>query len=89
MPRSSPVLSVRINPDERAMLEAAAAQARTNVSDFVRRKAVEAAEIDLLDHRHVTIPAEHWARFEGWVNAPAKENAALRALSATRPAWQD
>jgi len=41
------VLSVRISEGERALLEAASRQARTSLSDFVRRKALEAAEIDL------------------------------------------
>ena len=43
----SSVLSVRLSDEERALLEAASTQARTNVSDFVRRKALEAAEIDI------------------------------------------
>lgn len=86
---SPAVLSVRVSPAERALLETAADHARTNLSDFVRRKALEAAEQDVLDHRLVTIPAEDWDKFERWVNAPAKEIPALRKLSATRPAWQD
>ncbi|MDO7837103.1 DUF1778 domain-containing protein [Sphingobium sp. HBC34] len=90
MAGSSPaVLSVRVSPAERALLETAADHARTNLSDFIRRKALEAAEQDVLDHRVVTIPADDWDRFEDWVKAPAKEVAALRKLSATRPAWQD
>lgn len=90
MPNVTPaVLSVRVSPNERALLEAAAEQARTNLSDFIRRKALEAAELDVLDHRAVTIPAKDWDKFEGWVNAPAKEVPALRKLAATRPAWQD
>ncbi len=82
-------ISVRVSPNERELLQAAAAQARTNISDFIRRKALEAAEIDLLDHRRVTIPAADWERFESWVQSPAKDVPALRELSATRPAWQD
>jgi hypothetical protein len=35
------VVSVRVNPDERAILEAAAELAHTNLSDFMRRKALE------------------------------------------------
>lgn len=90
MAHTSPaVLSVRVSPDERALLEAAAERARTNLSDFIRRKAIEAAEIDLLDRSAVTIPAEDWERFEAWVDAPAKNVPALRKLSATRPAWRD
>ena len=48
---SAAVLSVRVSASERALLEAAAEQASTNLSDFVRRRALEAAETDLLDRR--------------------------------------
>lgn len=85
---SSVVLSVLVSGDERDLLEAAARQARTNLSDFVRRKAIEAAEANLLN-RSVTIAAEDWEKFEAWVDAPAKDIPALRKLSAARPAWRD
>ncbi len=83
------VLSVRVSAHERDLLEVAAGQARTNLSDFVRRKAIEAAELDVLAHPVVTIPAEDWDRFEAWVNAPAREVPALRDLLSRRPAWRD
>ncbi len=51
MPTPNPPVSVRVSPGERDLLEAAAAQARTTLSDFVRRKAIEAAETDLLGDR--------------------------------------
>jgi uncharacterized protein (DUF1778 family) len=87
-PASPAVLSVRVSAEERALLEAAADKARTNLSDFIRRRAIEAAEMDVLDRRVVTIPAKDWARFEAWANAPAKQVPALRKLAKTRPAWQ-
>jgi uncharacterized protein (DUF1778 family) len=86
---SPAVLSVRVSPAERLLLETAADHARTNLSDFIRRKAIEAAEQDVLDHPLVTIPAEDWDKFESWVHAPAQDIPALRTLAATRPAWQD
>ncbi len=89
MANMSPVLSVRVSPSERDLLEFAAEQARTSLSDFVRRKAIEAAEMDVLEHRVVTIPAEDWEKFEAWVNTPAKDVPALRKLASSRPAWQD
>ena len=89
MANMSPVLSVRVSPSERDLLEFAAEQARTSLSDFVRRKAIEAAEMDVLEHRVVTIPAEDWEKFEAWVNTPAKDVPALRKLATSRPAWQD
>ena len=89
MSNISPVVSVRVSPGERDLLEVAAEQARTNLSDFVRRKALEAAEIDVLQYGIVTIPAADWEKFEAWVGAPAKEVPALKELAASRPAWQD
>jgi uncharacterized protein (DUF1778 family) len=85
---SSSVLSVRLSEQERALLEAASSQARTNVSDFVRRKALEAAEIDMLERRIVSIPAKDWARFEAWAARPARRVAALNELAGRPPTWR-
>ncbi|MCK6449538.1 MAG: DUF1778 domain-containing protein [Alphaproteobacteria bacterium] len=85
---SSSVLSVRLSDEERALLEAASTQARTNVSDFVRRKAIEAAELEVLERRIVTIPAEDWARFEAWAAKPARAVPALKELFAKPPTWR-
>ncbi len=76
-----------MSPDERAILEAAAEQSRTTLSDFMRRKALEAAEIDVLGRTVVTIPAENWEQFEAWIGEPAKEIPGLRELSRTKPSW--
>src|SRR6266700_1926395 len=84
---SSLVLSVRLSEEERALLEAASSQARTNVSDFVRRKALEAAEIDVLERRIVAIPAKVWERFESWAAKPARKIAGLNELARRPPTW--
>ena len=85
---STTVLSVRVNPDERALLEAAADQAHTNLSDFVRRKALEAAENDLLNRTIVTIPAKDWEAFEAWINRPAEDVPGLARLARRVPSWE-
>lgn len=82
------VLSVRVNPDERAILEAAAAQARTTLSEFVRRKALESAEADVLNRSVITIPAENWAAFEAWLHKPARKVPALTELAKRRASWE-
>jgi len=82
------MLNVRVSQSERALLEAAAEQADTNISGFVRQKALEAAEMHLLEHRIVAIPAEHWDRFKSWAFAPAEEIPGLRKLAATDRAQQ-
>jgi len=85
---STSVLSVRVSPDERALLEAAAEQSRTTLSDFMRRKAVEAAEAEILNRSIVTIPAEQWEAFEAWLARPPQNNPGLAALARRIPAWE-
>ncbi len=82
------VLSVRVSSEERAILEAASEQAQTSLSDFVRRKAVDAAETEMLERRIITIPAKDWEKFEAWASRPAEDNPALRNLAATKPTWE-
>ena len=48
---STLVLSVRVSEEERALLEAASELARTSLSEFIRRKALDAAEADVLERR--------------------------------------
>jgi uncharacterized protein (DUF1778 family) len=85
---SSSVLSVRLSDQERALLETASSQSRTNLSDFVRRKALEAAEADVLERRVVTIPAKDWERFEAWAAKPARVVAGLEELASKPPTWR-
>lgn len=82
------VLSVRVSQEERSILEAASEQARTSLSEFVRRKAVDAAESDMLERRIITIPAKDWEAFEAWTNEPAQEIAGLKELASKAPTWQ-
>jgi uncharacterized protein (DUF1778 family) len=89
MSAPNPPVSVRVSPIERDLLEAAAAHAHTSLSDFVRRKALEAAELELMDRRLVTIAAAEWEKFEAWASAPARDVPELRALAASRPAWRE
>ena len=85
---STSVLSVRVSSDERALLQSASDQARTSLSDFVRRKALEAAEIEMLERRVVTIPAKDWEAFEAWIGRPAEAVPALAARARMKPTWQ-
>jgi len=81
------ILSVRVSPDERELLDAAAAQTRTSISDFVRRAAIEAAEMEILNRSNVTIPAESWEAFEAWAARPAEVLPGLKALMQRKPSW--
>ena len=87
-PSRSSVLSVRVSAEERALLEAAAEQSRTSLSDFVRRKALESAETEVLGRSTVIIPAKDWAAFESWLGKPAKKIPALDKLNRMTPSWE-
>jgi uncharacterized protein (DUF1778 family) len=82
------ILSVRVTPNERAVLEAAAEQTRTTLSDFVRRKSVEAAETEIINRSIVTIPAKDWESFEAWINRPAEDIPGLAKLARRVPSWE-
>jgi uncharacterized protein (DUF1778 family) len=86
--RSTAVLSVRVTPNERALLEAAAEQSGATLSDFMRRKSVEAAEMEVLNRSIVTIPAKDWEAFEAWINGPAKAKDELAKLARRKPSWE-
>ena len=82
------VLSVRVSKQERALLEAASELARTSLSEFIRRKALDAAEADIVERRIVTIPAKDWEAFEAWTNRPAREIKGLKDLAGKAPTWR-
>ncbi len=65
------VLNIRLDPDERALREAAAEQTHTAVGDFGQRKAIEASETEMLNRSSVTITADDWEQIEAWVRRPA------------------
>jgi uncharacterized protein (DUF1778 family) len=85
---STSVLSVRVNSDERAILETAAEQAGATLSEFVRRRALEAAEAEVLNRTIVTIPAKDWEAFESWLDRPAETIPALAELARRTPSWE-
>jgi uncharacterized protein (DUF1778 family) len=82
------VLSVRVSEEERALLEAASELARTSLSEFIRRKALDAAETEVLERRIVTIAAKDWEAFEAWVSRPAEEIEGLKDLAYKAPTWR-
>jgi uncharacterized protein (DUF1778 family) len=83
------VLSVRVSEEERALLETASELAHTSLSEFVRRKALDAAEADVLERRVLTIAAKDWRKFEAWASRPAEEIDGLKALARQAPTWRE
>lgn len=85
---STSIVNIRLNETERSLLEAAAKQAHTTLSEFVRRKAVESAELEVMERRIIEIPVTQWEQFEAWLDEPAKEIPALKRLADSTPVWE-
>lgn len=85
----SSILSVRVTDAERGLIEAAAANTRTKLSDFVRRRALEAAEEMLMNRRTIEIPADKWSQIECLLTAPPKTIPAVQELSQFQPTWEN
>jgi len=58
-------------------------------AEFIRRRALDAAEMDVTERRTVTIPAKDWKKFEAWANRPAEEIEGLRDLASKAPTWRE
>lgn len=86
---STSVVSVRVSETERSLLEAAAVSAKTNLSDFIRRKAIEAAEEDLMERRIITLAPEAWEMFEARMKEPPRRIEAIAKLMERTRAWRD
>ena len=82
------ILSVRVSENERDLLEMAAKYAHTSLSDFVRRKALESAEMDIMNHTIMEIPNQHWQQFEAWLNTPPQAIPALQRIATMKPVWE-
>ena len=85
---STSVLSVRVSAEERSLLQAASEEARTSVSEFVRRKALDAAEVEMLQRSVVRIPDQDWEAFEAWAHKPARTVPGLKKLAGRTPTWE-
>jgi uncharacterized protein (DUF1778 family) len=82
MPASSrsEKLDLRLSPQaKRRIAAAAAAQGRT-VSDFVLSSALEQADQALADQRTFILPPEKWAAFQAALDAPPRDLPELRKL---------
>ena len=84
----SPVLSVRVTPEERSLLEDAAAATHATISEFARRAALLLAEEELMRQNTIVIPTDRWAEIEALASEPASAEPLLTELSGRKPIWQ-
>lgn len=73
-------LDLRLTPDAKRMLAAAAAVERRSISDFVLDSALGRAEDTLADRRGFQLDAERWEAFVTALDAPVKDMPRMRKL---------
>jgi len=74
-------LEARLTPEQKALLQQAAALEGTSLTDFVMRSAQRAAEQVIRDHVVLTLAASESQSFVAALLDPPAPNAALRAAA--------
>ncbi len=86
--RKDDIIQIRASAETKAMLNRAAALRGQKLSEFMLDSARRQAEEAILDQRVFFLDAKAHEAFLAMLDAPAKPNAALRALMARKLAWQ-
>jgi uncharacterized protein (DUF1778 family) len=73
-------LDLRLTPEDKRMLQTAAATSRRSVSDFVLESALARAEETLADRTRFALNAEQWKAFLAALDAPPRELPRLKRL---------
>ena len=79
-PARSEKLDLRLSPQAKQRIVAAAEAENRSVSDFVLKSALDRADESLGDKRIWKLSPEKWAEFQALLDAPPRENPALRKL---------
>lgn len=86
--RKNSTINMRIDPQRRALIEAAAKSLSMDRTSFVINAAYQAAQETLLDQRVLILSEDDFMRFERALNKPDdKGNSCLRKLMKKTPAW--
>lgn len=73
-------LDLRLSPEAKRRIAAAAKAEHRSVSDFVLKSALDQADQTLADRRVFRLSAEDWEKFQEALDAPPRDIPALRKL---------
>ncbi|QFG21869.1 DUF1778 domain-containing protein [Actinomadura sp. WMMB 499] len=82
-------INVRVDAEQKSLLEAASEVEHTSVSAFVLSAATSAAADVLADRRAFTLDADAWTAFDEALNRPAHAVEGLRELLNEAPPGED
>jgi uncharacterized protein (DUF1778 family) len=81
-------LDLRLTPEAKQRLFAAAEVSQRSVSEFVLQSALERAEETLADRRVFLLDAEQWSAFQAALDAPPKVIPELKRLLERKAPWE-
>ena len=81
-------INIRARASQRNLIDKAAAMLNKNRSDFMLEAACKAAEDVLLDQRLFLMDESTFQAFEALIEAPVKDNPALRRLLKHKAPWE-
>lgn len=81
-------INIRVRPDERAMIDQAAALAGKSRSEFMLEASRRAAADTILDRTLFRLEPAAFMRFQAMLDAPPQPSERLRKLLATRAPWE-
>ena len=82
-------LQLRVTPQQREVIESAAASQQETITDYVVRHAVSAAKEDLADRRYFTVDDAAWKEFNALLERPPVYKPRLSKLLAQPAPWRD
>ncbi|MBG3876208.1 DUF1778 domain-containing protein [Desulfovibrio oxamicus] len=86
---STDIINLRVPPEQKAIIDLAAALAGKNRTAFILEHAVRSAEELLLEKSHFQLSTAQWDAFQAALDAPVRDNPALEHLLATPAPWDD
>jgi uncharacterized protein (DUF1778 family) len=81
-------VNIRIRPEDRELIDQAAAAQGKSRSDFMLEASRRAAEDALLDRTLLRVDAETYDRFVAMLDGPPRPNKKLRKLMQTKAPWE-
>uniref|UniRef100_A0A7C4EK08 DUF1778 domain-containing protein n=1 Tax=Fundidesulfovibrio putealis TaxID=270496 RepID=A0A7C4EK08_9BACT len=86
-PNRSTNINIRVAPEQRNLIDQAAALSSKTRTDFILEAATRAAQDAILDQVVLSVSAERLAAFQALLDSPPEDNPRLAALLARTPGW--
>ncbi|MDB5526687.1 MAG: hypothetical protein JWM58_4450 [Rhizobium sp.] len=79
-PQRSDKLDIRISPAAKRILQEAAQERHTTISQFVIDSALSTAQEVLSERTRIGLDSEHWSAFQAALDAPAERHPRMERL---------